>query len=469
MNRLASLAIVLCAVPLAACTETQNRLASVAPPTRARSVILFVGDGMGVSSVTAARIYEGQKRGQPGEENLLSFEKFPQTALIKTYNTNAQVPDSAGTATALNSGVKTRMGVIGVGPEGREGVCADGLAHPLRSTAEDAHSAGLAVGIVTTTRITHATPAAVYAHLAHRDWESDSDIFAGQRAAGCTDIAAQLVAFPFDVALGGGAQKFFGKAGGGDRLDTAANIVRPWQERTGGSYVTTAAALAAAPQGKPLLGLFTPSHMSYMLDRKAGSTEPTLTEMTAAALDHLGQGRRGYYLMVEGGKIDHGHHEGKAGYALEEAVEFAKAVQYAVDHTDPRTTLILVTADHSHVFTISGYPKRGNPILGLVVGNDEHGDPQDKPALALDGKPYTTLSYANGPGAVKGERPMPESGPMARQQSLVPTGAETHGGEDVPLYATGPGSQEVHGVIEQNRIHHIVEDALGLGQASEKR
>ena len=91
------------------------------------------------------------------------------------------------------------------------------------------------------------------------------------------------------------------------------------------------------------------------------------------------------------------------------------------------------------------------------------------PRWPLDGKPYTTLSYANGPGAVKGERPMPETGPMARQQSLVPTSAETHGGEDVPLYATGPGSQEVHGVIEQNRIHDIVEDALGLRRgASEK-
>ena len=278
--------------------------------------------------------------------------------------------------------IKTRMGVIGVGPEGREGVCTDGLAHPLRSTAEDAHAAGLAVGIVTTTRITHATPAAVYGHNAHRDWESDSDIFAAQRSAGCTDFAAQLVAFPFEVALGGGAQKFFGKAGGGDRLDTGADIVRPWQQRTGGSYVTSAAGLASAPQGKPLLGLFNPTHMTYMLDRKPDTTEPTLTEMTAAALDHLGHARKGYYLMIEGGKIDHGHHEGKAGYALEEAVEFARAVQYAVDHTDPRTTLILVTADHSHVFTISGYPKRGNPILGLVVGNDEHGDPQDKPTLA---------------------------------------------------------------------------------------
>ena len=147
---------------------------------------------------------------------------------------------------------------------------------------------------------------------------------------------------------------------GGDRLEAQANLGQAWAARTGGSYVETASALTAAPGGKPVLGLFSPSHMNYMLDRKEDSSEPTLTEMTAAALSRLGNSNpKGYYLMVEGGRIDHGHHAGQAGYALEEAIEFAKAVQYAVDHTDPRDTLILVTADHSHVLTIAGYPKRG--------------------------------------------------------------------------------------------------------------
>jgi len=220
--------------------------------------------------------------------------------------------------------------------------------------------------------------------------------------------------------------------------------------------------------GKPVLGLFNPSHLGYMADRGANSTEPTLTEMTAAAIARLKGDKDGYYLMVEGGRIDHAHHEGRAGYALEEAVEFARAVQYAVDHTDPKETLILVTADHSHVFTIAGYPVRGNDILGLVVPPPGGGDGDHAGALkdgdptpALDGKPYTTLGYANGPGAVKGERPVPETGLKAQQQSLVPTGAETHGGEDVALFATGPGAQRAHGVIEQNVIYSIITKALG--------
>lgn len=473
MNRFSRLSLALAVLPLAACqTGGADRVASTpaspAPPAtaaRAKNVILFIGDGMGISTITAARIYEGQKRGMTGEENALSFEKFPQAALVKTYNTDAQVADSAGTATAMNAGVKTRIGYIGIGEKAERNDCSTSKANQLTSTAHLAKQAGLDVGIVTTTRITHATPAAVYGHSVNRDWESDKDIPAAERPEGCVDLAAQLVAFPFDIALGGGKQKFLGSAVGGERLSPQVSLGLDWAERTGGTYVETAGALAAAPHGKPVLGLFAPSHMTYMLDRKPDSSEPTLTEMTAAAISSLEKGKnltKGYYLMVEGGRIDHGHHAGQAGYALEETVEFAKAVQYAVDHTDPRETLILVTADHSHVFTIAGYPRRGNPILGLVTGGGEGAGTPEEPAIAGDGQPYTTLSYANGPGAVKAVRGVPDTSAKARQQSLIPLPSETHGGEDVALFATGPGSDQVHGVIEQNLIATYIRSALGL-------
>lgn len=462
MPRLARLAIACAALPLAACQYAHGRVATTSPPVRAKNVILFVGDGMGISTITAARIYDGQKRGMTGEENSLSFERFPQTALVKTYNTDAQVPDSAGTASAMNTGVKTRIGYINVAEAAERGDCTAGKAHHLPTIAEAAKRAGLQVGIVTTTRITHATPAAVYGHAVDRDWESDSDIPASERPEGCADLAAQLAAFPFDVALGGGRSKFFGKAAGGDRIDVGAALPQAWAARTGGRYVETAAALAAAPRGKPVLGLFSSSHMTYMLDRAADSSEPTLTAMTADALARLEADGRGYYLMVEGGRIDHGHHAGQAGYALEEAVEFAKAVQHAVDNTDPSETLILVTADHSHVFHIAGYPKRGNPILGLVTGGGEGAGSPDEPAVAGDGQPYSTLGYANGPGAVKGTRGAPDTSLKARQQALIPLPSETHGGEDVALFGAGPGAQDVRGVIEQSRIGWIVRKALGL-------
>ncbi len=475
----ALIALIVAALPLGGCVATINTngatgysdarpaaLAQPAAPRKAKNVILFIGDGMGISTITAARIYEAQKRGETGEENRLSFEKFDNVALVKTYNTNAQVPDSAGTATAMHSGQKTRIGVLGIGPAAEKGVCKDALANPLPLLGEEVKRRGLALGIVTTTRLTHATPASVYSRSADRDWEADSNIPADQRGDGCKDIALQLAEADFDVALGGGTSVFYGKDTNraGRRSDAGADLPGAWAAKNGGTVVKTAAELTAAPMDKPVLGLFNPGHLTFMVDRKADSGEPTLTDMTAQAIARLESDPDGFYLMVEGGRIDHAHHAGQAGYALEEAVEFARAVQYAVDNTDPAETLILVTADHSHVFTIAGYPQRGNDILGLVVppaGRGEDGGDGRSAVLAADGKPYTTLGYANGPGALRGERQVPETGIAARQQSTVPTGAETHAGEDVALFATGPGADRARGVIEQNVIYAIIRRALG--------
>ena len=459
------------AFPLAACSPArygQSEIASAsampaaATEPKAKNVILFIGDGMGVSTVTAARIYAGQKKGQSGEEYVLPFEIFENVALVKTYNSNAQVPDSAGTASAMHTGVKTKIGVLGVGPDVTAGDCESGLANALPILGEQATARGLALGIVSTARITHATPASVYSRTPDRGWEADAWIPEDQRGKGCDDIAAQLVNSTFDVALGGGTAAFFGADSGGRRLNADANLPADWAARTGGTFVSTAAELAAAPADKPVLGLFSPSHMTYTVDRTDDSTEPTLTEMTQQAITRLQDDPEGFYLMVESGRIDHGHHAGQAGYALEEAVEFANAIQYAIENTDPAETLILVTADHSHVFTMSGYPRRGNDILGLVVAPEGSAELAEA-TTATDGKPYTTLGYQNGPGAIANmaERPIPETGVHAHQQAAIPTSSETHGGEDVALYGNGPGADRVRGVIEQNVIYNIIVKALG--------
>jgi len=435
-------------------------------PAKAKNVILFIGDGMGISTITAARIYAGQKRGETGEENVLSFENFDNVALVKTYNTNAQVPDSAGTATAMHSGQKTKIGVLGVGPGVTRGQCASAKANALPLLGEEVKRRGLALGIVSTARITHATPASVYARSADRNWEADQWMPAEERVKGCEDIATQLVNADWDVAIGGGKRAFFGQDQGGRRSDADADLVAAWTARTGGTYVEDKGALASAPTDRPVLGLFNSSHMDYMADPGRDADEPTLTEMTQAAIARLKSDPDGYYLMVESGRIDHAHHDGRAGYALEETVEFAKAIQYAIDNTDPADTLIMVTADHSHVFTIAGYPRRGNDILGLVVPPEGDISNTEEPLPANDGKPYTTLGYGNGPGSIAGKdpRPDPETGLQARQQSTIPLGSETHGGEDVALYAQGPGGDQVKGVIEQNLIYHFIRKAFGWAE-----
>ena len=447
-----------------ACSAAALPLAAAAP---VRNVILFVGDGMGVSTVTAARIFDGQSRGQPGEENTLSFERFPHLALVKTYNTDAQVPDSAGTMTALVTGRRTRVGVLSVGPAVPRGDCDAMAGQTLVTLLEEAEQRGLRTGIVTTTDITHATPAATYAHAADRGWQSDADL-PPQARGRCVDIAAQFVALAagdgVDVALGGGRAVFLPEDAAdpedpeatGKRQD-GRNLVQEWLAgRSGRHYVWKQAGLAAAPASGQLLGLFAPGHMAFEADREQDvGGEPSLAEMTRLAIERLA-GPAGYFLMVEGGRIDHAHHATNAYRALVDTVAFADAVAAAEALTDPGETLILVTADHSHVFTIAGYPARGSPILGFATG------PVGAPLRDQNGVAYTTLGYANGPSALlaaeDGEQD--PTHPNYLQRALHPMLAETHSGEDVAAYALGVGAERVAGVMDQHELHGVMRAAL---------
>jgi alkaline phosphatase len=216
--------------------------------------------------------------------------------------------------------------------------------------------------------------------------------------------------------------------------------------------------------------------MQFEVDRtRDPAGEPSLSEMTASALEllqrHPAGRRRGFVLVVEAGRIDHAHHAGNAARALNDTIELSRAVAVAVERTDPRRTLILVTADHSHTLTIGGYSTRGNPILGLVVRNDDLGGPHSEPERATDGLPYTALGYANGAGARRdtGQRRDLSSTDTAAvdfiQDAAIPTRGETHAAEDVAVYAAGPGASLVHGVMEQNELYHVMAHALRLDAA----
>lgn len=441
----------------------------------AKNVIFFLGDGMGISTVTAARIYAGQTAGATGEEYSLAFEEFPHLALIKTYNTDAQVPDSAGTITALTTGEKTRIGVLGINGTVARDDCAAALQNTLPTLAELAEQAGMGTGVVSTARITHATPAGAYAHTPNRNWESSATTPDDAQALGCQDIASQLVAMPFgdgiDVILGGGRREFMptemsdpeypNKHGA---RDDGRNLIDEWlaadsNRRYAWNGDTIAQWLAAPePLSGQLMGLFEPSHMQYEADRaRDPGKEPSLRDMTALAVKQLSAKKEGYFLLVEAGRIDHAHHFSNAFRALGDTVALSEAVQWAVDNVDLSETLILVTADHSHTMTISGYPRRGNPILGTV--EMEPG----KPMLDATGKPYTTLSYANGPGYRKQRPDLSDVDTQARnfqQLGTVPMQAETHAGEDVAAFATGANATAVRGVMEQNRLFNVMYDAL---------
>jgi alkaline phosphatase len=478
-SKVAALSLAMALVAAGCASTSETEAAAGAPEGALRggpgNVILFLGDGMGVSTVTAARIFAGQQLGRTGEEHELSFERFPNVALVKTYNTDAQVADSAGTMSAIVTGVKTRIGHLSLPPSVPHNDCAAALGNELPTLLQLAEQRGLATGVVTTTRVTHATPAALYAHAPNRNWESDAQLPDEAVAAGCRDIARQLAEFDhgdgIEVILGGGRLPFLPQHAAdpeypdlqGIRTD-GRDLIAEWQAAAPGrTYVWNRAQFDALPLdgGGPVLGLFEPSHMQFEADRAGDPAgEPSLAEMTAFAVQRLAaQGNR-YFLMVEGGRIDHGHHAGNAYRALVDTVAFAEAVAVARQLTSAEDTLILVTADHSHTLTISGYPMRGNPILGKVR------TPLGDLALDTEGRPYTTLGYANGPG-FRAELPdltdVDTTAADFQQPAAIPLSMETHAGEDVAAYADGPGAEAVRGVMEQNRLFDVMRDVLFPG------
>jgi len=444
---------------------------------KAKNVILFVGDGMSIPTITASRIFDGQKKGVDGESNKLSFEEFPYAALSKTYTHDAQVADSAPTATAMVSGVKSVNGTIGVTQNVKYEDCSTVKGNEVTTIFEQAEAAGLSTGVVSTARITHATPAATYAKTANRDIENDSQLTDADKAGGCKDIAAQLVDWPagngFEVILGGGRANFMLKEQAdpeaadktGSRTD-GRDLVKEWQAKyNDGAYVWNKAEFDAVDPAKTghLFGLFERSHMQYETDReKDKGGEPSLAEMTTKAIDMLSTNQDGYVLLVEAGRIDHAHHAGNAYRALQDTVALSDAVKAAMAKVDPEETLVIVTADHSHVFSIAGYPKRNNPILGVA-------------GTADDKKPYTTLGYMNGPGA-KADEPRADltnvdtQDPDFLQQALVPLGeSETHAGDDVAILAQGPWAHLFQGIVEQNIIYHVIAKATDMAAKPQKQ
>ena len=449
-------------------------------PNKAKNIILFIGDGMSISTITAARIYQGQQHGGYGEENQLSFEKFPQTALSKTYNINQQTPDSAGTMSAIMTGVKTKAGVISVDSMVDLDDCDSGKNHQRMTLLEWAENNGFNTGIVTTARLTHATPAATYAHSVSRHWESDRNIPVEQREKGCADIARQLIEFSYgdgiEVAMGGGRENFISNRHNdpeyikqvGSRLDNR-DLMQEWQQKYKASAVVWNKKQFDALDVnniQHLLGVFEPSHMQYKHDRPHdGAGEPSLKAMTLKALQLLTHKNKPFFLVIEAGRIDHAHHAGNAYRALSETIELSNAVATALAHINLDETLVLVTADHSHTFNLAGYPERGNPILGVVKNTDKAGNLSGEVSKDAQGKSYTTLSYANGPGYVNGDqRPdlshVDVQAADYKQAAIIPMISETHSGEDVVIYAIGAGSQTVHGTIEQNVLYHIMKHAL---------
>jgi alkaline phosphatase len=464
---------------------------------RAKNVIFFIGDGMGVSTVTAARVFS------VGVDGKLVVDQFPHTALSRTYSADSITPDSAPTMSAMMTGVNTNQSVIGFDaktePSDFNG---DGDGEAPWTLLELAKQRGMRVGAVSTAQITHATPAATYAHVNQRNNENDIALQALPTDATFNSRLGKGV----DVLMGGGRRFFVPNTTTDEEgvrgARTDGRNLRDEFQGAGYQYVWNAAGFNTL-KTLPVLGLFESGHMEYEFDRPTDlGGEPSLKDMTVKAIQLLESATRrrssGYFLHVEGGRIDHAHHAGNAYRALVDTQELDEAIGAAAQMVDLRDTLIIVSADHSHVFNIAGYPLRplqelpypirsygagyentganGHGILDLVWDLDQStghvsatGD--------RNGVPYTVLGYHNGPGyrgaaridprtdpfrGLGGVIPTGPAHPAYFQEAAVPLGSETHSGEDVAIYAVGPGAELVRGTVKNTHIFEVMSRALGL-------
>ena len=464
--------IKLCAAALALVGATSAFAAG-----EATNVIFFLGDGMGPTTVTASRIY---KYGEAGQ---LTMESLKRTARIKTYSLDGQTTDSAPSMAAYMTGVKMRNEVISMSPEtvardsanksytsGADSTCPAGNGSAVTTLLELAKKAGKSVGAVTTTTVTHATPAATYAHICNRNGENAIAAQAVPGGAGYNSALGNGV----DVLLGGGTDHFLPTSLGGKRTD--GRDLTAELKAQGYTYVNSGTAFKTVDTAatSKLVGLFNKSLLNYELDRAKTANaidEPSLADMTEKAIKLLQKNGKGFFLMVEGGRIDHALHNTNAKRALEDTIAFDDAIKRALGLVDLKNTLVVVTADHDHTMTINGYSHKGNNILGKVT-DIKKTTVQKTPVLATagDSLPYTALVFGNGAvrNATRSDLSSTDTAADDYYQEVgVKLGAagaypETHGGGDVMLFSSGAGSAGFKGTLDNTKVFGLVKSAMGL-------
>ncbi len=467
-------------------------------PRKAKNVILFVGDGLSPAHRTAARllskgIAEGKSLGK------LAIDDMPHMALVATAGSDSIITDSANAASAYATGHKTAVNAMGVYADRTPNPFDDPRVETITSLAKRRLNMG--IGIVTNTEIEDATPAAMVAHT--------------RRRAAYDEIVAQFFAAQPDVLMGGGSANFLPQGAGGKRRDDIDYVAR---FRDAGYPVATTRteldAVNAKPDTRKLLGLFAPGNMDGALDRKflkGGGVkkfpdQPDLTDQVKAALNILSKNDAGFFLMVESGLIDKYAHLLDMERAVYDTIMLDNAVRLARDWARARgdDTLIMVISDHNHpnslVGTISDdMSTTPNVPLRERVGVYEKAGFPNYPAPDAEGYPsrvdvsrrlavfsaslpdhYETyrpkLDNPNEP-TVKGDEPntfkandkyKDVPGVVLRFGNLpAMMGASVHSGEDVILTATGPGSEQVRGSLDNTDVFRVIADALGLATAGQ--
>lgn len=358
-----------------------------------KSAILLIGDGMGPQIFSIGKMYAEMELGE--DLNMVLLANRGATGYMSTQSADKLVTDSAASGTAIACGKKTANGMVGVLPDESR----------VENILEMAFAKGKAIGVVTTTSVTNATPACFLAHHKYRSWE--------------WDIAEQLVESDAAVILGGGYKFFLPPERGGGRND---GDLCAEAEKKGLDVVFDRDAMLAS-EGDRVLGLFAEENTPFELDRDAEAI-PSLTEMTAKAIEILSRDEDGFVLMVEGGRIDHAEHGNDLANALADLLAFDDAVGYAMEFQseNPEVTVI-VTADHDC----------GGPAITAVEAG-YGGYPNIDEYHTLDDEKTEIVRWVSG----------------------------DHTATMVPVFAVGPGQELFAGIIDNTDIHAHMAEILGL-------
>lgn len=412
------------------------------PTDRPKNVILLIPDGFGPASVTFARDYVRAVERRP----VLVFDTL-LVGTARTASLNSRVTDSAAAGTALATGYKTKNGHVAVSPNG----------DALLTVLEAAESLDMATGLVVTTNITDATPATFSAHVIDRSNENE--------------IAWQQLHQGIDVLFGGGAQFFLPETFGGKRSDTRDLFA---YARTQGYQVLRSASDLHQSLRLPVLGLFADGPLSLAIDHKPAA-EPNLANMTATALDLLKTKSDGFFLMIEGSRIDHAAHANDAAAHLQEILAFEDAFQVVLDFAQrDGETLIVAVADHeTGGLGLGGFANGRYGWSPQALANIHASHTELTARIRHEGDPVRVFAtYAGITDLTSAELIALQQAPNANLQSVVATiinqrlqiGWTTsgHSAVDVNVYAYGPGWQLFIGNHENTYIGRALATLLGV-------
>lgn len=419
---------------------SDNEHSTAASSQEPKNVILLVGDGMGPTQVAAAAYFKGHDN-KPGS---LAMATFDNVGFVRTYSHNRVVTDSAAAATAFSSAYKTDNGVLGLAPTDpvhqKNETYVD-----VASVLEIAEANQMSTGLVSTTRITHATPAAFASSVAHRDNENK--------------IAKEmLLKHDVEVLLGGGKRHFLPNTAGGKRED-GLNLLK--KAKALGYDVLLNKKDLKQTKNEQLLGLFADSHMAYAIDREA-TQQPSLKTMTQTAIQSLKDDKDGFFLMVEGGRIDHAGHANWPATNIRETLAFDQAVKAALTFAKQNEdTIVIVTADHETggmsigADGVYGFKRNVLKQVAHSAGYIAQAFNDDMTNVEQVLQKYTGIQQLKDKERQWLRQSADKAAAVAKilsERALIGWTTSGHTAVHVPVYAYGPHTEQLTGTINNTKI-----------------